>query len=207
VAEADASAREDSRGDSVHERAKSASLVVAIVTILVGADPLDIRNSSHLFRKVDYVAIGFWILAVLLFLGAQAFGEGTRGHRFDYGKVSLVAAVTAASLAGALTITAVGAKAFGKADDYDLVMLDVTSTEQAAFKRLCGNNSHLYGTIRTATINDELVVLKLSKAVLPPARPGCDEIRLPRSAIVTLVEHPCDLDPPITPEFCPPTKS
>jgi hypothetical protein len=71
MAGTDASARQDSQGESVHERAKSASLVVAIVTILVGADPLDIRNSSHLFRKVDYVAIGFWILAILLFLGPQ----------------------------------------------------------------------------------------------------------------------------------------
>src|SRR6266487_1347218 len=107
MAGADASARQDSQGDSVHERAKSASLVVAIVTILVGADPLDIRNSSHLFRKVDYVAIGFWILAVLLFLGAQAFGEGKRGS-FDYGRVSLVAAMLVAGVAGTLTITAIG---------------------------------------------------------------------------------------------------
>src|SRR6266568_2962698 len=117
MAGTDASARHDSQGDSVHERAKSASLVVAIVTVIVGADPLDIRNSSHQFRRVDYVAIGFWILAVLLFLGAQAVGEGRRGHRFDYGKVALIAAVTAASVAGALTLTAVVAKAFGKADD------------------------------------------------------------------------------------------
>jgi len=204
MAGADASVRNHSPGDSVHERAKSASLVVAIVTLLVGADPLDIRNSSHLFRKIDYFAIGFWILAVLLFLGAQAFGEGKRGHRFDYGKASLVAAVTVASVAGALTITAVGAKALGQADDYDLVMLGVTSTERATFARLCGSGSHLYGSIRTATFNDDLVVLKLSQAVLPSAQPGCDEIRLPRSAIVTVVEHPCHLLPPIRPEFCPP---
>lgn len=200
---ANASTRQGSQGESVHERAKSASLVVAIVTILVGADPLDIRNSSHLFRKVDYVAIGFWILAILFFLGAQAVAEGKRGHRFDYGRASLVAAVTASSVAGVLTTSAVVAKALGKADDFDLVMLDVTATERASFTRLCGSNSHLYGTIRTATFNNELVVLKLSKKLSPPASPGCDEIRLPRSAIVTVVEHPCDLRPPIRPTFCP----
>jgi hypothetical protein len=156
-----------------------------------------------LFRKIDYVAIGFWILAILFFLGAQAVAEGKRGHRFDYAKASLVAALIASSVAGALTTSAVVAKALGKADDFDLVMLDVTPTERASFTRLCGSNSHLYGTIRTATFNDELVVLKLSKALSPGAPPGCDEIRLPRSAIVTVVEHPCDLRRPIRPTLCP----
>lgn len=143
----------------------------------------------------------------MFFLGAQAFAEGKRGHRFDYGKVLLVAAVTASSVASALTTSAVVAKAVGKADDSDLVMLGVTATERASFTRLCGSTSHLYGTIRTATFNDELVVLKLSKKLSPPASPGCDEIRLPRSGIVTVVEHPCELRPPIRPTFCPPKKS
>jgi hypothetical protein len=202
MAEADASAQKVSKGDSVHERAKSASLVIAIVTILVGADPLDIRNSSHVFRKVDYVAIGFWILAIVLFLGAQAFGEGKRGPRFDYGRVSLVAAMVVAGVAGALTITAIGAKAFGQADDTDSVRLGVTSHEFNTLKRLCGS-SVLYGKIRTASFNDEFVVLTLHT----PTPKGCDEIRLPRSAIVTAVEHPCKTrkKPPIRPKptFCP----
>lgn len=141
MAEADGSAPRSALGDSVHERAKSASLVVAILTILVGADPLDIRNSSHLFRKVDYIAIAFWILALLLFLAAQALSEGTRGGSLDYGDVALPTALVAATVAGGLTIAAVTAKALGQADDHDTVWLKVTERERAEFEAAYGSGA------------------------------------------------------------------
>lgn len=204
MAEAEGSAPGRAPGDSVHERAKSASLVVAIVTILVGADPLDIRNSSHLFRKVDYIAIAFWILALLLFLAAQALSEGTRGGSLDYGEVALLAAVVAATLAGGLTIAAVTAKAVGKADDRDTVWLKVTARERAKFEAACGSDARLYGTVRTASFNDDFIAVKLTQLRHPHPKPpkGCDDVRVPRSEIVTVIEHPCDFDPPFKPEFC-----
>ncbi|MDX6477115.1 MAG: hypothetical protein QOH95_2626 [Gaiellaceae bacterium] len=186
------------RSDSVHERAKSGSLVVAILTILVGADPIDIRHSSHVFRVFDYAAIGFWIAAVLLFLGAQAFREGKDRRGRDYGKTSLVAAMCVAVIAGALTITAIGAKALGKAEDHDTVLLGVTPTELAAFRSFCGPNADLYGSIRTADLADEFVVLTLDEK---PPRSRCDQIRVPRAAIVALVEHPCR-KPPVAAALC-----
>jgi hypothetical protein len=211
MAGADAAAQH-SQGESVHERAKSASLVVAIVTFLVGADPLDIRNGSHVFRPVDYIAIGLWIVAIVLFLGAQALAEGKREHRFrghtfifDDAKASLVAAVVVSGIAGALTISAVVAKALGRADDRDLVLLRVTSVERARFQLSCGEHARLYGTVRTADFNNELIVLKLSTGkddVSETAKPHCDDIRVPRSAILTVVEHPCKFSP--RPRFCPP---
>lgn len=48
--------------------------------------------------------------------------------------------------------------------------------------------------------------MKLTQLQHAPPKPpkGCDDVRVPRSEILTVIEHPCDFDPPFKPEFCPP---
>jgi hypothetical protein len=186
--------------DSVRERAKAASLIVGVLTILVGADPLDIRGSSKLFRALDYGLIGCWLIVILLFLFAQtvAIADERRLRR----------ALLATALAGVFTVSLLAAKATGRSTDYDKVLLKVKDQELTTIANLCqrqGLALSLYGKVRTGSLGDEFILLKLDKR----ANSTCSEIRVPRGLIVALIEHPCNSRGgtiPAATAFCRPKK-
>jgi hypothetical protein len=176
------------RDDSVGERAKAAALAVGLVTILAGTDPLDIRGSSHVFRALDYVLIGCWLAVVVLFLFAQTAaggGDHPAGRRW------LRIAVVGAGVAGTFTVVLLALAAAGISPDRDKVLMQVEPAELRAIASRCTTahgRFHLIGSVTTATLNDEFVVLNVDTG---RANSSCDQIRVPRDRIVALIEHPC----------------
>ena len=162
--------------------AQIGSIVGAIFAALVGADPFDIRHRTHPVRTIDYVAIALWVLAVVLFLVAAARPASK----------ALTAAIGTVAAAGLLTVAALIITPWGFTVDRDRVLIVPTKAESREILALCRKSGSPYrlrlvGRVETLTLDDNFVVFDLPKK---PAHSPCGTIRIPKDAILTIVEHP-----------------
>jgi hypothetical protein len=160
--------------------AQIGSIVGAIFAALVGADPFDVRHRTHAVRWLDYVVIALWVLAVVLFLIAAARSAAR----------ALTAAIVTVAVAGALTVLALIVTPLGWTVDRDSVLIVPSKLESRAILALCrkdpANPLRLLGSVQTFTLDDDFVVFDFRKQ----ANSRCGTIRIPRDAILTIVEHP-----------------
>jgi hypothetical protein len=171
---------------ATRDLAQAGALAGAIFAALVGADPFDVRHRTWWVRTADYVAVAFWVGAVLLFLFAAASRGGTT-TRFHEG-VRVRIALLAAAAAGGLTMLALIAVPMGFSEDQDNVALSLTEPEQRAIAALCRvATAPLDGSVKTETLADAFVVVER----IPQTHGArCDTVRVPASGILAIQEHP-----------------
>lgn len=163
------------------DAAQVGTLAGAVFAALVGADPFEIRTRAHWVRGLDYAALALWVVVVVLFLIATATPARMR---------VLHAAFVLAGAAGLVTASALVFTAFGFSTDRDVVLVSVSGAEASDIVRSCRRTPtaklRLLGELQTSTLDDEFLVLELRKG----SNSLCDAIRIPRSSVLGIVEHP-----------------
>jgi len=155
----------------------------AIFAGLVGTNVLDTSTSAHYMVWLDHVAVFLWVPALLL-VALCAYRSPRASHALN------VSAGIAAGVAGVVTAGVLLLTGFGFTRDADHVRLLLTSGGLHNLRALCGPNvdaSHIDGTIRTKTLQEEFVIFDFEKRL----KTGCgNSVDIPRSDVLGIQEDP-----------------
>jgi hypothetical protein len=166
------------------------SAVGAIFAGLVGTNVLDTGSTAHNLVWIDHLAVVLWLPALFL-LALCAYKSPDESEWMREG------AWAATVLAGLLTAVVLLFTGFGFTRDKDHVRLLLSASGVQNLQALCGSVVHpdgsgrgtIDGTIRTATLQEEYVILERKK---PKSKQTavCDSVEIPRSDVVAIDEHP-----------------
>lgn len=151
----------------------------AIFGALVGTTLLDVSNSEHAMRIVDYTTQALWIPVFLLFALLAAWSDWTWLRYSAWILAGTVAFVTA----GVIFFTSLG---FTR--DVDHVLLRVDDTTRTALAHLCGKKaftSHqIKGIVHTHSLGSDFVIFDFKGGT----GGTCQTIDIPRSGVLAFQE-------------------
>ena len=157
------------------------SAVSAIFAGLVGTNVLDLGSSAPPMRWADHAAIVLWLPALLLLAvcAYRAPDSEPWQRRGAWGATAIAGIVTA----GVLLFTG-----FGFTRDTDHVLLRLAPSAAARVRSLCGLAGHsrtFAGTIRTQTLQQDFVIVDVTRTSRSPC-----SVDIPQSELREFREHP-----------------
>lgn len=166
------------------------SAVGAIFAGLVGTNVLDTGSTAHNLVWIDHLAVVLWLPALFL-VALCAYKSPDESEWMREG------AWAATALAGLLTAIVLLFTGFGFTRDKDHVRLLLSTSGVRNLRALCGSVVHserrgggtIDGTIRTATLQAEYVILDLKKPKSKQTA-ACDSVEIRRTDVVAIEEHP-----------------